>query len=138
MVMPPHSSFSPITLDERKALMAQSIVAGVYDTEVDRDSAYEMLQRKVDDSTQQQIAFEAAAQQAKQLEEMTKQQAALNKQIAKEQEQQAKEEAKAAAARAKLTQDVIGTFAKSAARTLGGPTGQKLVRGLLGSLFGGK
>lgn len=30
-------------------------------------------------------------------------------------------------ARAKLTQDVIGTFAKSAARTLGGPTGQKLV-----------
>lgn len=49
-----------------------------------------------------------------------------------------KREAKAAAARAKLTQDVIGTFAKSAARTLGGPTGQKLVRGLLGSLFGGR
>ena len=138
MVMPPYSSFSPITLDERKALMTQSIVAGAYENEVDRDSAYEMLQRKVDDTAQQQIAFEAAAQQAKQLEEMTKQQDVLNKQLAKEQEQQAKEDAKAAAARAKLTQDVIGTFAKSAARTLGGSTGQKLVRGLLGSLFGGK
>ena len=138
MVMPPYSSFSPITLDERKALMTQSIVAGAYENEVDRDSAYEMLQRKVDDTAQQQIAFEAAARQAKQLEEMTKQQDVLNKQLAKEQEQQAKEDAKAAAARAKLTQDVIGTFAKSAARTLGGSTGQKLVRGLLGSLFGGK
>ncbi|WP_228146182.1 DUF853 domain-containing protein, partial [Acinetobacter baumannii] len=32
--------------------------------------------------------------------------------------------------------DIVGTFAKSAARSLGGSTGQKLVRGLLGSLFG--
>ena len=37
-----------------------------------------------------------------------------------------------------MTQDVLGTFAKSAARSLGGATGQKIVRGLLGSLFGGK
>ena len=140
MVMPPYSAFSPITLDERKVLMAQSIVAGVYDKEVDRDSAYEMLQRKVSDSSQQQIAFEAAAQQAKQLEEMAKfqakQQEALNKEQERAAKAQQKEEEKAAAARAKMTQDVIGTFAKSAARSLGGSTGQKIVRGLLGSLFG--
>ena len=120
--------------------MAQSIVAGVYDKEVDRDSAYEMLQRKVSDSSQQQIAFEAAAQQAKQLEEMAKfqakQQEALNKEQERAAKAQQKEEEKAAAARAKMTQDVIGTFAKSAARSLGGSTGQKIVRGLLGSLFG--
>lgn len=90
--------------------MAQSIVAGVYDNEVDRDSAYEMLQRKVTDNTQQQVAFEAAAQQAKQLEELAKQQQVLDKQQTKEQERLQKEEAKAAAARAKLTQDVIGTL----------------------------
>ena len=124
MVMPPYSSFSPITLDERKALMTQSIVAGVYEAEVDRDSAYEILQRKVAESTQQQAAIKAAAEQ--------------EKQQAKAQQQQEKEEAKAAAARAKMTQDVLGTFAKSAARSLGGTTGQKIVRGLLGSLFGGK
>ncbi len=124
MVMPPYSSFSPITLDERKALMTQSIVAGVYEAEVDRDSAYEILQRKVAESTQQQAAIKAAAEQ--------------EKQQAKAQQQQEKEEAKAAAARAKMTQDVLGTFAKSAARSLGGATGQKIVRGLLGSLFGGK
>lgn len=140
MVMPPYSAFNPISIDERKTLMAQSIVAGVYDKEVDRDSAYEMLQRKVSDSAQQQIAFEAAAQQAKQLEEMAKfqakQQEALNKEQERAAKAQQKEEEKAAAARAKMTQDVIGTFAKSAARSLGGSTGQKIVRGLLGSLFG--
>ncbi|MBK5646541.1 MAG: DUF853 family protein, partial [Acinetobacter sp.] len=40
--------------------------------------------------------------------------------------------------REKLIQDTVGTFAKSAARSLGGSTGQKIVRGLLGSLFGRK
>lgn len=131
MVMPPYSSFSPITLDERKALMTQSIVAGVYEAEVDRDSAYEILQRKVAESTQQQAAIKATAEQEKQ-------QQIIEKQQAKAQQQQEKEEAKAAVARAKMTQDVLGTFAKSAARSLGGATGQKIVRGLLGSLFGGK
>lgn len=142
MVMPPYSSFSPITPDERKALMTQSIVAGVYEQEVDRDSAYEMLQRKVADNAQQIQAQAAAAEQAKQqailAKEQEKQQATLAKEQEKQAKLQAKEDEKAAAARAKLTQDVLGTFAKSAARSLGGSTGQKLVRGLLGSLFGGR
>ncbi|SPL69077.1 helicase HerA-like domain-containing protein [Acinetobacter stercoris] len=129
MVMPPYSSFSPITIEERRTLMQQSIIAGVYEQEVDRDSAYEMLQRKITESAQQQQAQAEARAQAEQQQALAKEQEKLAK-------QQAKEEEKAAAARAKLTQDVIGTFAKSAARTLGGSTGQKLVRGLLGSLFG--
>ncbi len=129
MIMPPYSSFNPITPEERQALMANSIVAGVYENVIDRDSAYEILQRKVVESEQQVQAQAEAVEQAKQ-------QAILDKEQEKQAKLQAKEEEKAAAARAKMTQDVIGTFAKSAARTLGGPTGQKLVRGLLGSLFG--
>lgn len=45
-VMPPYSSFSPITPEERQVMMGQSLVAGVYDQAVDRDSAYELLQKK--------------------------------------------------------------------------------------------
>jgi biotin carboxyl carrier protein len=82
--------------------------------------------------------------QQKQADELEKQQSkeqdALAKQQAKEQERFAKEQQKAAEKaqrdREKLTQDIVGTFAKSAARSLGGSTGQKIVRGLLGSLFG--
>lgn len=130
-VMPPYSSFSPLSDEERQALMAQSLVAGVYEKMVDRDSAYEMLQQKVSDRLEQAQA--EAAQQAKQQEALAKQQAKEQERLAREQQ---KADEKAQRDRDKLTQDVLGTFAKSAARTLGGPTGQKLVRGLLGSLFG--
>lgn len=134
-VMPPHSSFTPISLEERKALMQQSIVAGIYEQPVDRDSAHEMLQNKVAERQQQAQAAEFAKQQSKE-------QAALAKQQIKEQERLAREQQKeaerAAKQREKLTQDIVGTFAKSAARSLGGSTGQKIVRGLLGSLFGRK
>lgn len=132
-VMPPYSSFTPITPEERQVIIGQSIVAGVYDQAVDRDSAYEMLQKKVLQQSQQKQADELAKQQ-------TKEQDALAKQQAKEQERFAREQQKAAEKsqrdREKLTQDIVGTFAKSAARSLGGSTGQKIVRGLLGSLFG--
>ena len=145
-VMPPYSSFSPISQDERKALMAQSIVNGVYDHAVDRDSAFELLQNKVQERQQQAEQAEMDKAQAKEQEALAKQQAkdqaALEKQQAREQEriarEQQKEAERAAKQREKLIQDTVGTFAKSAARSLGGSTGQKIVRGLLGSLFGKK
>lgn len=134
-IMPPHSSFSPITPEERKALMQQSIVAGIYEQEVDRDSAHEMLQQKVLELQQQAQAAELAKQQAKEQEALAKQQAKEQERLAREQQKEAE---RAAKQREKLTQDIVGTFAKSAARSLGGSTGQKIVRGLLGSLFGRK
>lgn len=134
-VMPPYSAFTPITPEERQVIIGQSIVAGVYDQAVDRDSAYEILQKKVLQQSQEKEADELAKQQSKE-------QDALAKQQAKEQERFAREQQKAAEKsqrdREKLTQDIVGTFAKSAARSLGGTTGQKIVRGLLGSLFGKK
>ena len=145
-VMPPYSSFSPMSVDERKILMNQSIVAGVYEQHIDRESAYEMLQQKVVQLQQQAVAEETAKQQAKEQEALAKQQAkdqeAFAKQQAREQERIAREQQKEAdrvsKQREKMTQDIVGTFAKSAARSLGGSTGQKIVRGLLGSLFGRK
>ena len=145
-VMPPHSSFNPITLDERKTLMSQSVVAGIYEQNLDRESAFELLQLKVEQH-QQQVAADAQAKVlAKEQEvlakEYAKQQEAFAKQQLKEQERlvrdQQKEAERASKQREKITQDIVGTFAKSAARSLGGSTGQKIVRGLLGSLFGKK
>jgi len=42
-VIPPGSQIGPITPEQRKALIAGSLVAGVYEKAVDRDSAYEKL-----------------------------------------------------------------------------------------------
>ncbi len=145
-VMPPYSSFSPISLEQRQTLISQSIVAGIYEKSLDRESAFELLQNKVIERQQQAVQIEQEKQQAKEQELLAKQQAkeaeTLAKQQAREQERIAKEQQKEAEREAKqrekLIQDTVGTFAKSAARSLGGSTGQKIVRGLLGSLFGRK
>ena len=145
-VMPPYSSFSPISPEQRQALISQSIVAGIYEKSLDRESAFELLQNKVVERQQQAVQIEQekqqtkeqealAKQQAKEAETLAKQQAREQERIAKEQQKEAEREAKQ---REKLIQDTVGTFAKSAARSLGGSTGQKIVRGLLGSLFGRK
>lgn len=134
-VMPPYSSFSPISPEQRQALISQSIVAGIYEKSLDRESAFELLQNKVVERQQQALQIEQEKQQAKEAETLAKQQAREQEQIAKEQQKEAEREAKQ---REKLIQDTVGTFAKSAARSLGGSTGQKIVRGLLGSLFGRK
>ena len=145
-VMPPYSSFSPISSEQRQALISQSIVAGIYEKRLDRESAFELLQNKVVERQQQAVQIEQekqqtkeqealAKQKAKEAETLAKQQAREQERIAKEQQKEAEREAKQ---REKLIQDTVGTFAKSAARSLGGSTGQKIVRGLLGSLFGRK
>ncbi len=50
-VYPPASQIGPITPEERKALIASSVVAGVYEKEVDRESAQEMLQARANAAT---------------------------------------------------------------------------------------
>jgi hypothetical protein len=42
-VLPPASQIGPITAVQRQGLLAESIVAGVYEKTLDRDSAYEKL-----------------------------------------------------------------------------------------------
>ena len=47
-VLPPGSRIGPISDDERKALIAGSLVAGVYEKKIDRESAYEKLSGRVE------------------------------------------------------------------------------------------
>jgi DNA helicase HerA-like ATPase len=47
MIRPPSARIGPISPEERKALMDASPVKGKYDTAIDAESAYEMLQKRV-------------------------------------------------------------------------------------------
>jgi DNA helicase HerA-like ATPase len=47
LVRPPSARIGPITPDERKAIMDASPVKGKYDTAIDAESAYEILQRRL-------------------------------------------------------------------------------------------
>jgi uncharacterized protein len=47
MIRPPSARIGPITPEERKAIMDNSPVKGKYDTTIDSESAYEILQKRV-------------------------------------------------------------------------------------------
>ena len=50
MIRPPSARIGPVTPEERRAAMAKSPVAGKYDVTVDPNSAYEILQKRVQDA----------------------------------------------------------------------------------------
>src|SRR6201746_892434 len=47
MIRPPTGRIGPITPDERKAIMNNSPVKGKYETAIDAESAYEMIQKRI-------------------------------------------------------------------------------------------
>ncbi len=47
MIYPPHSQIGPITTEQRAQIIRSSVIAGVYEQAVDRESAYERLKGKV-------------------------------------------------------------------------------------------
>jgi len=122
-VIPPEGHIGPITAEQRQALIANSLVAGVYDTPVDRESAFELLKAKADQrlaEQQQQAEADAAAKVA---------------------EEQAKEEARAARSTSRndsLLESVTKSVARSASSSIGRQIGNSIVRGILGSILGGK
>lgn len=124
LVRPPSSRLGPITKSERRQVMGESPVSGLYDERQDRESAYEMLQQR-------------AKQKAAREESQREQESA--RQTKKRGEYSASSTAKKPTSRRRSyqRQSVTETFAKQIARTIGSKLGQMLVRGILGSLKSG-
>lgn len=119
-IIPPHSHIGAATPEQKQQLRQNSLVAGQYETVVDRESAYEILKGKAD----------AAAQAA---------QAAAEQEAAAKAAEEAQKEAEKAekAANAGGGDSAFSAFAKSAARAVGSNVGREIVRGVLGGIFGG-
>lgn len=108
-IIPPHSKLGPIPDDDRMQVIKSSLYYGRYENVVDRESAYELLKKRAE-----QTALEEA----------------------QEAEQAAEE--KAARPRGRQPDTIMQTVAKSAVRSAAVAIGGSIVRGLLGSLFGGR
>jgi hypothetical protein len=102
-VVPPRSQIGPITPEQRKALIDNSIVAGVYEAQLERESAYEMLVKRAENSAaaaaeaakaaeEEKLRKEREAAEAKEAERLAKEQAKLEAQKAKEMAAQEKAE----------------------------------------------
>ncbi|MBX3602826.1 MAG: DUF853 domain-containing protein [Rubrivivax sp.] len=59
-VLPPGSQIGPITPEQRRALLARSLVAGVYEKVVDSESAHELLKQRVAASAEAGAAARAS------------------------------------------------------------------------------
>jgi uncharacterized protein len=114
-IVPPQSQIGPILPEERNQLIRSSVIYGVYEKEIDRESAFEILQKK--------FAQEDADEKA----------AADQKEMLKQQKQQKPAPGSAG--------DIFGDLAKVAGRTLtrqvSNELGRTLVRGVLGSILAG-
>jgi TolA-binding protein len=127
MIAPPASRIGPLADEERAEVMARSPYKAIYNQVIDRESAYEILKGRVAEQEQTE-------QQQKIQEQLRVEQERILRQQQKEQAQQQKEQARSAAQR----NTAVDAFAKSAARAIGSSLGRQIVRGILGSLLGGR
>ncbi|MEY4599948.1 MAG: hypothetical protein RLZZ445_2745 [Pseudomonadota bacterium] len=120
-VLPPGSRLGPVTPEERAATMKGSLLAGVYDTPQDRESAYEKLTQRV----KEQMAAQPAAAQggAPAGGGML---GALGDLLGG-----------STGPRGGHREGVVEMAAKSAARAIGSQVGREIIRGVLGSILGG-
>ncbi len=115
LIMPPQSKFGMIEYNLRRQIIATSPMGEKYDREVDRESAYELLELKV---KQEQAA-----------EQEEKERLERQKQWEKE-EKQRRTTTKRTYNRKSTLEKVAGT----AMNTIGRELGRSLIRGILGSL----
>jgi uncharacterized protein len=110
LIRPPESRIGPMTNKERKQTMMCSDLGDKYIESVDRKSAHETLKNKAEKLAEAQ----------------------------KEAEKQETSSKKKTGGSGRTRQSAGEALMKSAARSIGSQVGRRLIRGILGSLFGGK
>lgn len=116
LVCPPHSQIGPITPEQRHEWMKSSVVAGVYENAVDRESAFEVLRARA--AAGQSATPATAPGQAPASPPWY-------------------ENIPGMSSHGRRGDNLADAVAKSAARAMGSSLGRQIVRGVLGSLLGG-
>ncbi|MDP9972868.1 DNA helicase HerA-like ATPase [Variovorax paradoxus] len=124
-VVPPGSQIGPITAAQRQAVIANSLVAGVYEKTVDRESAYEKLKGRAETAPDAPPAKTAGA--GKGAAEASEGSSMLNDLLFG-----------STGPRGGKRDGLVQTMAKSAVRTMGTSVGKEILRGVLGGIFGAK
>jgi hypothetical protein len=120
----PLSQIGAISDDQRRALIRNSRLYGVYDKSFDRESAYEVL---VDQQKQEEKRLQKEAEE----EEKRKAKAAKEKQSSRSSGTSTKSTRKKKSAGQKALEKTLNTTAT----TIGRGIGNKIVRSILGSIF---
>ncbi|MGV8823912.1 helicase HerA-like C-terminal domain-containing protein [Methylibium petroleiphilum] len=127
-VIPPGSQIGPITPQQRQALIAGSLVAGVYEKVVDRESAYEKLKGRGAATAEAADALKAnrGAGGTAPAQDGGGMLGGLGDILFG-----------STGPRGGKREGLAESMAKSAVRTMGTTVGREIIRGVLGSLLGG-
>ena len=120
LIVPPEAQIGPITAAERGAIIRASLLAGHYETLEDRESAHEIIKGRVAQK-QAEAAQPAATQNGSGLGDMLGGIFGTG-----------------GSGKGRQRQGVAEALVKSAVRTIGSEVGRQIIRGVLGSLIGGK
>lgn len=121
-IIPPSGQIGPISAEKRRSMISSSLVAGVYDKVVDRESAFEILTARNEQKQQQQAATAKGVERT----ETAGIGGILGDLLG------------TGSTGGRKREGVVEALAKSAARTVGNQVGRAIIRGVLGSIFGGK
>lgn len=124
-ILPPQAQIGPIAPEERAAIIRRSVIAGVYEKQIDRDSAFEILQAKL-------------SEQVKQIKEEEERKIQEKNEIERQKQEAREEKEKAKSEGSGLFGNLTKIIGRTVTQQIGGQVGRALVRGLLGGLIGGK
>ena len=131
-VLPPGSQIGPITAAQRQSLIQNSLVAGVYEKVVDRESAHEILrghaQARLPDEAADGAPRTPRVPGGQPAEETSGGFGGMVNEALFGR----------TGPRGGQYDGIVQTMAKTAARTVASSLGRQIVRGVLGSLLGGK
>jgi uncharacterized protein len=127
-VLPPRSQIGPVRPEQRRALMEGSLVKGVYEKVVDRESAYERLKGAA--AAASSTADPPAAEGKGFWGSLFGGSSAAPT--------SAPMPNRAARAGGRQPQTLVDAMAKSAVRSIGSTIGREIIRGVLGSFMGGR
>jgi hypothetical protein len=132
LIRPPSSRLGPITDRERRAVIADSPVAHLYDETIDRVSAFEVLQRRAEEAARME-----ERQQQREEQQVARRGSTRRTRSGFSLPDFGRDDTptpRRRKTRRSRSDSVVETAAKSVARSVGSALGRALVRGILGSL----
>lgn len=127
LIRPPSSRIGPLTDAERREIISRSPIAGQYDRDIDRESAYEILMERAEKAAK----AEAAQREA---EEQESESAAGRWSLPGFGDDEPTKKSAGRRTSTRQRETVVEAAMKSAARSVASSLGRAIVRGILGSL----
>lgn len=110
-IVPPQGQIGAITPEQRRRSIAQSVIYGHYEKGIDRESAYEKLKSRAEQTASAAPSVEQGGSWTDLL-------------------------TGAAGPKGRSREGIVESMAKSAARAIGSQIGRQIIRGVLGSILG--